>query len=113
MTTKIPKAPAHLAPDTARWWRLLVGKYAFDSHHLRLLQAAAEAWDLKEKARQQVAAEGLTAANRFGELRPHPAVAIERDARTAFARLVRELALADEDIPDNRPPRLSGYQGRA
>ena len=64
------------------------------------------------EARALVAKEGLTTTNRHGELRPHPAIAIEVASRTAFARCLRELALTDE--PDNRPPRLPGrYQGRA
>ena len=44
----------------------------------------------------------------------HPAVAIERDARIAFLRAVRELALADAGEPTEiRPPRPIGrYAGR-
>ncbi len=86
--------------------------YAFQPHQLRVLQVAGEAWDRKEAARLQLAGEGLTLRDRFGTVKAHPAVAIERDARTAFIRAVRELALNDDDAPDNRPPRLGGYAGR-
>ena len=68
-----------------------------------------------ESARERIAAEGMTFETRYQELRPHPCVAIERDARVAYLRAVRELALADVSEPDEaRPPRLQGrYQGRA
>lgn len=49
--------------------------------------------------------EGIVVEGRFGK-RAHPAVAIERDARLAFARLVRELALHDDADADARPPRI-------
>jgi hypothetical protein len=41
------------------------------------------------EARERLAAEGLTVDGREGGLRPHPCIAIERDARAAFASLVR------------------------
>ena len=106
-------APRHLSADMTTWWRSLTRRYRFGPQHLRVLACAAEAWDRKETAREMIAAAGLTVTNRAGEIKPHPAVAIERDARIAFVRAVRELALADDDLPaDSRPPRLRGYQGR-
>jgi phage terminase small subunit len=110
----LPKPPKHLWRASAAWWRALVARYAFEPHQLRVLTAACESWDRKELARERVEAEGLTFTNKYGELKPHPAVAIERDARLAFLRAVRELALADDGGPaDVRPPRIAGrYEGR-
>ena len=82
--------------------------YALEPHHLRLLQAACEAWDRMGQARQALADHGrLTFTDERGTIRAHPAVAMERDARTAFARLVRELDL-DAGAPSEtpRPPAL-------
>lgn len=31
------KAPAHLAPETARWWRAVVRTWALEEHHIRIL----------------------------------------------------------------------------
>jgi P27 family predicted phage terminase small subunit len=94
-----PQPPAHLSPSARQWWQTTVDRYRLEEHHLRLLQLACEAWDRCEQARQQIERDGLTIAGREGG-RPHPCVAIERDARLAVARLLREL---DLDIEPPRP----------
>lgn len=100
-----PRAPGHLSIATKKWWRQVASDYKLESHHVRLLTLAAEAWDRSQEARERLAADGTYIEDRFGQLRPHPAVAVERDSRLAFARLVRELCL-DDDGPDApRPPR--------
>jgi len=107
MSTR-PKPPAHLSLATRKWWRLIVEEYELGSHHLKVLQAACEAWDRQQEARQRLAEDGAYLPDRFGQLRAHPAVAVERDSRIAFIRAVRELAL-DEDGPEMpRPPRIGG-----
>jgi Phage terminase, small subunit len=83
-------------------------KYRLGAHHLPLLVAAGESHDRMTQARDLLAAEGLIVQDRHGQPRPHPAVAIERDAVIRFARLLRELALEDEISADSRPPRLPG-----
>ncbi|OWR00875.1 P27 family phage terminase small subunit [Sphingopyxis witflariensis] len=106
MTTVEP--PAHLSPDAAAWWRDVLRDYTLEPHHLRLLQAACEAWMRMRQAGEALTAHGgLTFTDERGTIRAHPAVAMERDARTAFARLVRELDL-DTGAPSEapRPPAL-------
>ena len=109
-----PKPPAHLALPTARWWEEVVDDYQLEGHHLRLLQAACEAWDRAQQAREILAAEGVTFTDDRGNPRAHPAVQIEKDARTAFARLIRELDLDTEPRPQerSRPPGLRSNDGR-
>lgn len=85
--------PAHLSKDASAWWAEVVRDYNLKPHHLRLLQAACEAWDRCQQARQAVAEQGLTFSDASGVIKANPAVAIERDARTLFARLVRDLNL--------------------
>lgn len=101
-----PKPPSHLRPATKRWWSETVRDYDLEAHHLKLLQAAAEAWDRLGEARVLLRREGIVVEGRFGA-KAHPAVAIERDARTAFARLIRELDLDGEPAPDPRVRRRS------
>jgi P27 family predicted phage terminase small subunit len=100
-----PKAPAHLSLATRKWWRQVVEEYQLETHHLKVLQAACEAWDRLQEARERVGVDGAIISDRFGQLRPHPAIAIERDSRIAFARLVRELCLDDDGPETPRPPR--------
>lgn len=105
--------PPHLRPDTASWWASVAGDYALEPHHLRILTLAAEAWDRGVEAREAIAKHGPVYVDRFAQPRARPEVAIERDSRIAFARLVRELAL-DVDTPDEagRPPRIGGAPNR-
>jgi len=99
--------PAHLDPETACWWRAVLGDYELEAHHLRLLRLACEAWDRCQQAREILDRDGLTVPTGDGGLKAHPAIGIERDARTAFARLLRELDLDAEPPPDRaRPPAL-------
>ena len=98
-----PPAPDHLEAATRAWWSGVVAGWQLDEHHVRMLTLAAEAWDRGQAARAALEAEGLTYEDRFGQPRARPEVAIERDSRIAFARLVREL---DLDRPPPAPSRL-------
>lgn len=99
-------APGHLTRDTAAWWRSTVAEYEdMEPHHVRLLTLACEAWDRAEQARLLLAEHGITFTDRYGQPRARPEVNIERDARIAFARLLRELDLDGEPEPDPRLPR--------
>ena len=106
------KAPAHLRPPTRRWWESVVEEYELEPHHIRLLTLAAEAWDRTQQAREAIAESGLVYLDRFDQPRARPEVAIERDSRVAFARLLRELGL-DLAGPDEspRPPTIGGKRG--
>lgn len=107
MPARKPKPPAHLSADTGAWWVQVHLDYQLEPHHTRLLTLACEAFDRAAQARDLVAAEGLVVATSDEGRKPHPAVNIERDARLAFARLVRELDLdVDGPAQEARPPAL-------
>lgn len=103
-----PSAPAHLAPETGAWFVSVMTDFALEQHHVRLLTLACEAFDRCTEARELLARDGLTISTTDGGMKAHPAIAIERDCRLAFARLVRELDL-DVDPPSagRRPPALA------
>ena len=94
---ELPPAPVHLSPAMRSWWDAIVRDYELDVHHLKILEAAADAWDRMVQARTQLATDGLTVQGVHGP-KTHPAVGVERDSRAAFAKLIRELDL-DEPVP--------------
>jgi len=106
LNSSLPKAPKHLKPATKRWFEHVVNEYQLDSHHLRLLQLAAESWNRSQEARTLLAKEGITVKNRHDESVPHPAISIERDSAIRFSRLLRELDLDIEVTEAQRPPAL-------
>jgi phage terminase small subunit len=97
-----PQAPAHLEAATRDWWLNVVRTWELDEHHVRLLTLAAEAFDRGVQARQILDRRGLTFKDRFGQPKPRPEVAIERDSRVSFARLLRELDLDVEPPTEGR-----------
>jgi P27 family predicted phage terminase small subunit len=106
-----PSPPKHLAPETKAWFSAVADAFDLEPHHTRLLTLASESWDRCQQARVILAKEGISYTDRFGQPHAHPLLAVERDSRLAFARLVRELGL-DAEAPDtSRPPALK-YPGR-
>jgi len=97
-------APSHLRPATAAWVEGICREYDLESHHQKLLQLAAEAWDRCQGAREVLDEKGVSYDDRFGQPKARPEVAVERDSRIGFARLLRELAL-DVEPPDDETPR--------
>jgi P27 family predicted phage terminase small subunit len=111
---ELPPAPAHLSEAMQTWWRQVMADYALEAHHLRLLEAAADAWDRMTQARDVLREEGLTVLGANG-VKKHPAADVERDSRLAFARLLRELDLDAEPPPERpqwRPPPLRSNRRR-
>jgi phage terminase small subunit len=97
-----PRPPRHLTAPTRAWFSQVCERYELEEHHLKLLTLAAESWDRCCAARLAIAKRGLTYTDRFGAPHPRPEVSIERDSRTSFARLIREL---DLDLSAPQEPR--------
>jgi len=111
---ELPPPPDHLSPAMQAWWRQVMEDYELDPHHLRLLEAACDAWDRMVEARDVLREEGLTVTTEH-RTKKHPAADIERDSRLAFARLLRELDLDAEPPPERpawRPPALRSNRRR-
>jgi len=76
-------------------------------HHVHLLTLACDALDRGAQAREALSTNGITYIDARGFPKARPEVAIERDARVAFARLLRELDLDCDPFGDpSRPPAL-------
>jgi len=108
MKRRGPNPPAHLSDPSKTWWRSVVTDFALEPHHLNLLRLACEAWDRCQQAREAIGKDGITIKDDRGNLRAHPAVAIEKDSRIAVARLIRELDLDTEPPANSRvgPPSI-------
>jgi phage terminase small subunit len=102
------KPPEHLKPATREWFAGVMRDYDLQDHHIRLLTLAGEAWDRGQEAREAIADKGLTFDDRFKQPHARPEIAIERDSRIAFARLLRELCLDIDPPGESRPPARGG-----
>ncbi len=87
------KTPEHLSKEAHELWRWALYEYQLNRDELHLLLMACEAMDRCIQARKRLAKQGLTYTDRFGQPKSRPEIAIERDSRLAFARLVKQLGL--------------------
>jgi P27 family predicted phage terminase small subunit len=100
-------APHHLSTAAKALWMDIQRSYQLEGRHSHLLKLALESLDRAEAARKQVTKDGLMLRGPKGIRKPHPLLNVERDARLAYARLMRELGLDDEPRePAVRPPRV-------
>ena len=106
-------APSHLSKPAAAWWREVADEFEADSHHRHLLTLACEALDRCRDARRMIGKHGLTYTDRFGAPRTRPEVAVERDSRLAFARLLAQLGLDEQSPLDGRTVPRAGKAGGA
>ncbi len=113
MTSKPETTEAldHLRPETARWYAEVCHAFDLESHHKRLLRLACESWDAGQAAREAIVEHGTVFTDRFDQPRARPEVAISRDSRTQFARLVRELGLDLSEPETPKPPTITRAKG--
>ena len=78
----------------------MVKRHKLTEPQRHILTLAGEAWDRSAQARRVLEQDGLIFLDRFGQPRPRPEVAIEKDAKLLFARLTRELQLEASSLPE-------------
>jgi hypothetical protein len=108
-------APAHLGDAGRELWASIQAGYEIsDPGGKQLLQTAAEAADRIASVRQQIDEQGELLTIR-GIPRVHPLCAVERDARAALIRALKELHLDLEPLRDRpgRPSSGLGWTGDA
>ena len=94
--------PEGLSPAAAALWEAVTRDYLLSTPEEHLLAEACHALTRAQEARA-----GLTAAGLLVDGKPNPLLKIEHDSQGRFARLLRELGLADDmELP--RPPRIEG-----
>ncbi len=98
-------APEYLRPETRDWYHAITRRYILKPQHLKLLLAGAENLDIITECREILAREGLTFLDRFQQPTARPEVAILRDSKRAFARLLGELNLPGDPALPLKPKR--------
>jgi P27 family predicted phage terminase small subunit len=95
MTTK---PPAGLSRAAKRLWSQVAEEIQLDSGSEVVLQLLCEATDRRAQARADIRKNGATFRDRFGQMKPSPWCAIERDAGLQVLRCYHALGL------DLQPP---------
>lgn len=86
--------PAHLRQNEHDLWVAIVRENRFeDAASLALLRTALESHQRARMCREVIDKDGQTFRDRFGQVRSHPLLAAERDARSAFIQAMRVLNL--------------------
>ncbi len=94
--------PVGLSADAAALWGAVMRDYLLSTTEEHLLVEACHALTRAQEARAALASDGLMVDGR-----PHPMVKVEHDSQGRFARLLREIGLAqDMELP--RPHRIEG-----
>jgi P27 family predicted phage terminase small subunit len=100
--------PKGLSPEARGWWESIRSEYdVCDPGGLLILASACEAFDRMRQAQRKLKREGLTATDRFGQRKAHPAATIERDSRAAMLSALKQLNL-DLDPLEPRAGRPNG-----
>ncbi|MBK9166582.1 MAG: hypothetical protein IPM24_03860 [Bryobacterales bacterium] len=95
---EIPPAPEHLSVRGRLLWGALAPTAARSVERQTLLQAALEALDRADAAREQVEREGPTFVTATtGAVHVHPMLKVEKEARMQFVRIWDLLNLRSND----------------
>lgn len=110
MTARRLDPPKNLTREGKALWRRLVDDYEIDDEGgLALVEVVCRAHSRAHEARREIERDGITIEDRFGQRKPNPACAVERDALSLMVRTIRALALE----PDDEPATLRGQRAAA
>jgi phage terminase small subunit len=100
------KTPPDLKAAGRKFWNLANAETIFESSHdLARLTMACKCLDDIQAAEQQIKADGVFIKDRYGQPKEHVAAKVIRDNRIIFCRIVRELGLDIDPVPESRLPR--------
>jgi P27 family predicted phage terminase small subunit len=96
--------PPTLSKEARARWQELVAEYGIsDAAGLQILHTAMEAFDRMRGAQAQIAKDGQTHLDRFGQMKSHPLLPVERDARAAMLAALKALNLDVEPVHVHGP----------
>jgi len=112
-TTARPTAPEHLSKEGRELFDWIVENYKItDQAALATLTLALEAYDRSAAARRKVKREGMTYEDFRGQPKPHPAVAIQREAAATWKLLLGQLGIPETIDQRDRHGHYSGRKLR-
>lgn len=94
--------------EARAWRRKLEAAFKLNDQGAQLLlESMLESFDRMRQAQKILSEEGIVTKDRFGQARQHPATLIERDAKNAMLRCLKQLCL-DVEPPHSKPGRPGG-----
>jgi P27 family predicted phage terminase small subunit len=91
---KLVTTPKTLDSEAKAVWRKLVAEYDIqDEGGYLVLQAGLEAFSRMRECQKQIGLDGITTTDRFGQVKAHPLLACERDARAQYLAALKALNL--------------------
>ena len=87
--------PPHLSKKMKDFWTGVFERKNLQPHQVLILIKACEAHDRAEQARRILKKEGLVYLDRFKQPRSRPEIAVERDSKALFAKLLSQVGLHD------------------
>jgi phage terminase small subunit len=93
-TTTAPVPPGDLGATGKALWVKLARAYRVDDEHGQtVLALGCRAADREEACRRQIKRDGVSVRDKWGQIKPHPLLAAERDARSQVLAALRALSL--------------------
>jgi P27 family predicted phage terminase small subunit len=87
MTKATKEPPSQLEPTEQQLWRdLAANGRLVTPADLALLRSSLESHQRARRCREAIEKDGEATKDRFGQIKPHPLLAAERDNRAAFVK---------------------------
>jgi P27 family predicted phage terminase small subunit len=87
------RPPAHLGEPEREVWKRIVGDHQLTDVALDVLTVGLEAHERARECRLAIQHDGMVVTGRDGQVKAHPLLAVERDARAAFLAAIKQLGL--------------------
>lgn len=92
---------AKLSKEAQKLYDSIHNEYGIDdSAGLHLLTTSCEAYDRMRNCQDSIGKHGEAVEDRYGQLKPHPLLAAERDSRAAMLAALKALNLDLEPLRD-------------
>jgi P27 family predicted phage terminase small subunit len=88
-----PQPPDHLEAPEQKIWERVVRDFQLPAIAIDILTVALEGHQRARQCRQVVDRDGLCVTGRDNQVRSHPLLSVERDARAAFLAGIKQLGL--------------------